>query len=67
MQLKPMNRHLLIRRVSATQEGGDSAHGILLPEEYKPKQDRHCFLALAFMSGTLCYLGYRFKVDENSD
>ncbi len=24
-------------------------------------------VALAFMSGTLCYLGYRFRVDEDSD
>ena len=24
-------------------------------------------VAVAFMSGTLCYLGYRFRVDENSD
>ena len=24
-------------------------------------------VAMAFMSGTLCYLGYRFKVDENND
>ncbi len=24
-------------------------------------------VAVAFMSGTLCYLGYRFKVDENAD
>ncbi len=50
MQLKPMNRHLLSRRVSATQEGGDSAHGILLPEEYKPKQDRHCLVNLVDFS-----------------
>ncbi len=24
-------------------------------------------VAIAFMSGTLCYLGYRFRADEDSD
>lgn len=24
-------------------------------------------VAVAFMSGTLCYLGYRFKTDEDND
>ena len=24
-------------------------------------------VALAFMSGTLCYLGYRFKVDKDGE
>jgi co-chaperonin GroES (HSP10) len=45
MQLKPMNRHLLVERVKAT-EKEDSAHGILLPKEYKPMQDRYCLVNL---------------------
>ena len=50
MQLKPMNRHLLIKRVTATQEEDDGPHGILLPEQYKPKQDRHCLVNLVDFS-----------------
>jgi hypothetical protein len=40
-----MNRHLLVERVKAT-EKEDSAHGILLPKEYKPMQDRYCLVNL---------------------
>ena len=38
MQLKPMNRHLLIQLVEDDPAGPENSHGILLPKEYKPKQ-----------------------------
>jgi co-chaperonin GroES (HSP10) len=45
MQLKPMNRHLLIQQVEdEAVEGG--SHGILLPEEYKPKKQRYASVRL---------------------
>jgi co-chaperonin GroES (HSP10) len=46
MQLKPMNRHLLVERIRVAQEEGDTVHGILLPKEYKPRQDRYCLVNL---------------------
>ena len=46
MQLKPMNRHLLIQRAEDTADTGESPHGILLPEEYKPKQERYISVRL---------------------
>ena len=41
MQLKPMNRHLLIQRVEDDLDAQENSHGILLPDEYKPKQERY--------------------------
>ena len=46
MQLKPMNRHLLIQRVEDNTDAAESPHGILLPEEYKPKQERYVSVRL---------------------
>lgn len=46
MQLKPMNRHLLVERLDITEDKDSSPHGILLPEQYKPKQDRYCLVSL---------------------
>tara|TARA_R100000005_G_scaffold58797_1_gene29687 strand:- start:725 stop:1012 length:288 start_codon:yes stop_codon:yes gene_type:complete len=46
MQLKPMNRHLLVEPVNNSQESEQNSHGILLPDEYKPKSERYCLVKL---------------------
>jgi hypothetical protein len=46
MQLKPMNRHLLIQCVEDDPDAQENSHGILLPKEYKPKQERYISVRL---------------------